>query len=79
MSLLRNGMHQRTSIQQSDDSHIMSNASSAPSIYIAGHRGMVGAALVRALERAGHSRLIIRKRLEKAGKGARLELFYVDS
>lgn len=31
----------------------MSNES-RPRIYIAGHRGMVGAALVRALERAGH-------------------------
>jgi GDP-L-fucose synthase len=35
-----------------------------PSIYIAGHRGMVGAALVRALERAGHTHLITRTHAE---------------
>lgn len=29
-------------------------------IYVAGHRGMVGSALVRALERAGHQNLVLR-------------------
>ena len=37
---------------------------SSPSIYIAGHRGMVGAALVRALQRAGHTNLITRTHAE---------------
>ncbi|MTW23204.1 GDP-L-fucose synthase [Allochromatium palmeri] len=36
----------------------------SPSIYIAGHRGMVGAALVRALERAGYTQLITRTHAE---------------
>lgn len=33
-------------------------------IYVAGHRGMVGSALVRALERAGHTNLIVSTRSE---------------
>jgi GDP-L-fucose synthase len=42
----------------------MSSQPSSASIYIAGHRGMVGAALVRALERAGHTNLITRTHAE---------------
>ncbi len=33
-------------------------------VYVAGHRGMVGAALMRALQAAGHSRLLTRTRAE---------------
>ena len=33
-------------------------------IYVAGHRGMVGAALVRALRAAGHDRLLLRTSAE---------------
>ena len=33
-------------------------------IYVAGHRGMVGAAVVRALERAGYGNLLLRTRAE---------------
>jgi len=33
-------------------------------IYIAGHRGLVGSALVRALETRGHTHLITRTRSE---------------
>ena len=35
-----------------------------PSIFIAGHRGMVGSAVVRALRATGHDRLITRARSE---------------
>ena len=38
----------------------MSNDGSFTRIYIAGHHGMVGSALVRALERAGHTNLVTR-------------------
>ncbi|MBX3102363.1 MAG: GDP-L-fucose synthase [Bacteroidetes bacterium] len=33
-------------------------------IYVAGHRGMVGSAIVRALQAAGHTRLLVRTRAE---------------
>ena len=33
-------------------------------IYVAGHRGMVGAALVRALRAAGHDQLVVRTSAE---------------
>src|SRR5260370_16794719 len=33
-------------------------------IYVAGHRGLVGSALVRALERAGYRNLLLRTRAE---------------
>ena len=33
-------------------------------IYVAGHRGMVGSALVRCLEAAGYHNLILRSRAE---------------
>ena len=33
-------------------------------IYVAGHRGLVGSALVRALQNAGHSRLLTRGHAE---------------
>src|SRR5260370_16564187 len=33
-------------------------------IYVAGHRGLVGSALVRALERAGYHNLLLRTRAE---------------
>lgn len=42
----------------------MSSDESNSRIYIAGHRGMVGAALVRALERAGHTNLLTRTHAE---------------
>jgi GDP-L-fucose synthase len=34
------------------------------SIYVAGHRGLVGSAIVRAFERAGHTNLLLRTRQE---------------
>jgi GDP-L-fucose synthase len=37
---------------------------SNPKIYIAGHRGMVGSAIVRELERKGHTNLVYRTRQE---------------
>ena len=35
-----------------------------PKIYVAGHRGMVGAAIVRALEAQGQSNLVVRTHAE---------------
>jgi GDP-L-fucose synthase len=35
-----------------------------PKIYVAGHRGMVGAAIVRALERRGISHIVVRTHAE---------------
>jgi len=35
-----------------------------PKIYVAGHRGMVGSAIVRALQAAGHSNLVMRTHAE---------------
>src|SRR3954464_9469502 len=35
-----------------------------PKIYIAGHRGMVGSAILRALRAQGHSRFVLRTRAE---------------
>ncbi|EXI87559.1 MAG: GDP-L-fucose synthase [Candidatus Accumulibacter regalis] len=37
---------------------------SEPRIYVAGHRGMVGSAIARVLERQGHTRLVTRSRAE---------------
>jgi GDP-L-fucose synthase len=37
---------------------------SNPKIYIAGHRGMVGSAIVRELERKGYTNLVCRTRQE---------------
>jgi GDP-L-fucose synthase len=57
----------------------MSSQDSAASIYIAGHRGMVGAALVRALERAGHTQLITRTHAElDLTDQAAVETFFAD-
>lgn len=42
----------------------MSSTAIPGPIYVAGHRGMVGAALVRALERAGHTQLLTRTHRE---------------
>lgn len=42
----------------------MSQSDALPRIYVAGHRGMVGAALLRALERAGHAQLLTRTHAE---------------
>ena len=33
-------------------------------LFVAGHRGMVGSAIVRALEQAGHRNLLLRTRTE---------------
>lgn len=46
-------------IEQQSARHI-----TQPKIYVAGHRGMVGAAIVRALERRGLSNLVTRTRAE---------------
>ena len=35
-----------------------------PKIYVAGHRGMVGSAIVRALNRRGFANLVLRTRAE---------------
>ncbi len=35
-----------------------------PKIYVAGHRGMVGSAIVRVLQRQGHTRLVTRTHAE---------------
>ncbi|WP_346014674.1 GDP-L-fucose synthase [Thiocystis violacea] len=42
----------------------MSSHHSNPLIYVAGHRGMVGSAIVRALEAAGHANLLTRTHAE---------------
>lgn len=36
----------------------------ADTVYVAGHRGMVGSALVRALQRRGHDKVLVRTRAE---------------
>jgi GDP-L-fucose synthase len=38
--------------------------SGAPSIYVAGHQGLVGSAIVRALRAQGHARLVTRTHAE---------------
>jgi len=46
-------------------------------IYVAGHAGLVGSALVRALERAGHSNLLLRKHAElELTDGAAVRAFF---
>ena len=45
-------------------SDIKKNFSSATRIYIAGHRGMVGSALVRAFQAQGCENLVLRTRQE---------------
>ena len=37
---------------------------STPKIYVAGHRGMVGSALIRRLEQAGYTNLVVRSHAE---------------
>ncbi|NBV78467.1 MAG: GDP-L-fucose synthase [Verrucomicrobia bacterium] len=48
-------------------------------IYVAGHRGMVGSAIVRALQAAGHTRIVVRTSAElDLRDGAAVRAFYAQ-
>ena len=52
---------------------------SSPKIYVAGHRGMVGSAIVRALQSQGHSNLLTRTRAElDLTNQAAVQAFFAD-
>lgn len=51
----------------------------AAKIYVAGHRGMVGSAIVRALQAAGHARIVVRTSAElDLRDGAAVRAFYAQ-
>jgi len=51
----------------------------AAKIYVAGHRGMVGSAIVRALQAAGHTRIVVRTSAElDLRDGAAVRAFYAQ-
>ena len=51
----------------------------AAKIFVAGHRGMVGSALVRALQAAGHTRIVVRTSAElDLRDGAAVRAFYAQ-
>jgi GDP-L-fucose synthase len=51
----------------------------AAKIFVAGHRGMVGSALVRALQSAGHTRIVVRTSAElDLRDGAAVRAFYAQ-
>jgi nucleoside-diphosphate-sugar epimerase len=49
-----------------------------PKIYVAGHRGMVGSAIVRVLQKQGHNNIVTRTHVSPQMGGGELRLVWVS-